>query len=62
MNVVPMVSSFVPLSLKKGLDERDKIEIQREREREEGEGGRKGGREGGRREGGRVSESVCVCV
>ena len=70
MNVVPMVSSFVPLSLKEGKEKRDIIEIQRERERErEGgrEGGRKRGREGGRREGGgreggRVSESVCVCV
>ena len=33
MNVVPMVSSFVPLSLKEEWEERDKIEIQRERER-----------------------------
>ena len=67
MNVVPMVSSFVPLSLKEEWEERDNIEIQRERERErEGRGrGREGGREGereGGREGGRVSESVCVCM
>ena len=57
MNVVPMVSSFVPLSLKEGWEERDIIEIQREREREEGEGGREEGRDGGR-----VSKRECVYV
>ena len=64
MNVVPMVSSFVPLSLNKGREKRDIIEIKKERGKREREGGgREGDREGGR-EGGRESEQerVCVCV
>lgn len=53
MNVVPMVSSFVPLSLKEGKEKRDIIEIKKERGRRE---------EGGRRDGGRVSKRECVCM
>ena len=63
MNVVPMVSSFVPLSLKKGREKRDIIEIKKERGKRER--GRRERKEGGReraREGGRVSECVCMCV
>ena len=55
MNVVPMVSSFVPLSLKKGREKRDIIEIKKERGKREREGGGRGRKEGGR-EGGREGE------